>query len=82
MQLCGIGNNIAGHDARSDRSKFVERFAVAVLHAGQALVLPVSRRDVVADCVVKYIVKQVLLPGFVEVFASLANYDTELALAW
>jgi hypothetical protein len=82
MQLCGIGNNIAGNDARSYRSKFVERFAVAVLQAGQAVVLPVSRRDVVADCVAKYVVKRVLLRVFVEVFASLADYDTELALEW
>jgi hypothetical protein len=46
------------------------------------VVLPVSRRDVVSDCVAKYVVKRVLLRVFVEVFASLADYDTELALEW
>jgi hypothetical protein len=75
IQLCGIGDHVAGHDARSDRSKLVERFAVPVLHSGQALVLPVSRRDIVADCVPKDIVEWVFVQFFVEVFAILADYD-------
>jgi hypothetical protein len=51
-----------------------------VLHAGQALVLPVSRRHVVANCITKYIVERVFVWPFVKVFASLADYYTELAL--
>jgi hypothetical protein len=66
IQLCGIGDHVAGHDARSDRSELVERFAVPVLH---------SRRDIVADCVSKDIVEWIFVQFFVEVFASLADYD-------
>jgi hypothetical protein len=75
IEFGGIGDHVARHDARSDRSKLVERFAVPVLHSGQALILPVSRRDIVADCVAMDIVEWIFVQLFVEVFASLTDYD-------
>jgi hypothetical protein len=75
VQLGGVGNHVAGHDARPERGELVERFAVPVLHSGQVLVLPVARRDIVANCVAKYIVEWILEWLFVEVFAGLADYD-------
>jgi hypothetical protein len=75
-----IRNHITGYNAWPNRSKFVKRFAVPVLYTGQVLVLPVSRRYIVAYYIAKYIVKGIFVWPFVKVFAILADYYTELAL--
>lgn len=60
LELRGVADHVGrGYDG-TQGAKLVHRLAVAVLTARARLVLPVARRDVVADRVAQHIVEGVV----------------------